>query len=148
EHHDGLLLATRLQQGTRALTRMWSHDLHWQAEYVTRFFDDQLDLHFRCEEEVVFPAASEHVPGQKPVVEKLIGQHRRLQSLVEYFRKPANSALGTNLREFGAILEEHIRIEEREFFPKCEEGIPEDVLSAMESRMKQFMTGPAHATGH
>ena len=42
EHHDGLLLAVRLQQGRAALPRLWSHDLVWQAEYVTRFFGEHL----------------------------------------------------------------------------------------------------------
>ena len=147
EHHDGLLLAARLQQGTRALTRMWSHDIHWQSEYVTRFFDEQLESHFQCEEQIVFPASMEHVPDQQLAVQTLLDQHRQMRSLVEYFRHPTGSVLASKLQEFGRILEQHIRIEEREFFPQCEAHIPEDVLRKMEVRMKKFESGSPHAAG-
>ena len=62
EHHDGLLLATRLQQGTNALLRLWSHDLHWQSDYVVKFFDENLRQHFSVEEEIVFPVAGQYLP--------------------------------------------------------------------------------------
>jgi len=148
EHHDGLLLATRLQQGTGALTRMWSHDIHWQAEYITRFFDEQLETHFRCEEQIVFPVSIEYVPDQQRTVESLLDQHRQMRTLVEYFRHPTGPVLASKIQEFGRILEQHIRIEEREFFPQCEDHIPEDVLRDMEARMKKFEEGSSHATSH
>jgi hypothetical protein len=35
------------------------------------------------------------------------------------------------LKRFGEILEGHIRCEEREFFPACEERIPEQELQQL-----------------
>ena len=62
EHHDGLLLATRLQQGRNALLRLWSHDLVWQAQYVVKYFREELIDHFATEEEIIFPLGAK-IPG-------------------------------------------------------------------------------------
>ena len=139
EHHDGLLLATRLQQGTNALLRLWSHDLHWQAEYVVKFFDDNLLQHFSVEEEIVFPVARQYLSDHSGMVQKLIGQHEEMRTIVESLRLPVEEKLQSLLIQFGKILEAHIRIEEREFFPLCETQIPEDQILAMGKRINELL---------
>jgi hemerythrin-like domain-containing protein len=123
EHHDGLLLATRLQQGRAALPRLWSHDLAWQAQYVTKFFDEHLAAHFATEEEYLFPPGA-LLPGMAPVVEELRAEHDELRSLAHALRTAPGQDLECTLTRFGQILEHHIRTEERAFFPACEEHLP------------------------
>ena len=127
EHHDGLLLAVRLQQGSAALPRLWSHDLHHQAEDVARFFDDHLAAHFATEEEHLFPPGAA-LPGMKAVVEELTAEHAELRTLAAALRQAEEKDLGPSLTRFGQILEHHIRTEERVFFPACEEHLPEAEL--------------------
>ncbi len=137
EHHDGLLLATRLQQGSNALLRLWSHDLHWQSEYVIKFFDDNLRQHFSVEEEIVFPVARQYLPDDSGMVQKLVDQHNDMRSIAESLRLPAEEKLQNLLTQFGKILEAHIRIEEREFFPLCEARIPEEQIRALGKRINE-----------
>jgi len=138
EHHDGLLLATRLQQGTNALLRLWSHDLHWQAEYIVKYFDEHLDQHFSIEEQIIFPVANQFLVEHSGIVQKLIDQHNEMRSMVELFRHPIKTKLQNTLPQFGKLLEEHIRIEERELFPLCEEYLPEERLNIIGKTIKEF----------
>lgn len=137
EHHDGLLLATRLQQGKKALPRLWSHDLHWQAHYVVAFFDDHLDRHFRIEEEIVFPTAKKFLKDKSDTIAQLLDEHEEVKKLVESLRTPSLKNLEDALILFGQVLEKHIRTEEREFFPLCEEQIPTEELEKMGRSVKQ-----------
>ena len=129
EHHDGLLLATRLQQGRAALLRLWSHDPVWQAEYVVRFFDEHLLPHFTTEEEIVFPVARA-VAGLEEVVRELLDEHREMRLLVTRLRSGDPDPAATLLR-FGTILEHHIRTEERVLFQRCEERLEEAELERL-----------------
>lgn len=123
EHHDGLLLAVRLQQGRTALPRLWSHDLGWQAAYAVKFFDEHLSAHFATEEEHLFPAGA-LLPGMAGIVEELRDEHAELRSLALALRTAAEKDLECTLTRFGQTLEHHIRTEERIFFPACEEHLP------------------------
>jgi hemerythrin-like domain-containing protein len=128
EHHEGLLLATRLQQGRNALLRLWSHDLNWQAEYIVKFFDDNLDTHFLIEETIVFPAARASNLNGGTIIQALLNEHAEMREMVEFFRHPSQKKLECTLTRFGEILENHIRCEERELFPLCEEAFSEEEL--------------------
>jgi hemerythrin-like domain-containing protein len=134
EHHDGLLLAVRLQQGEKALERLWSHDPAWQAAEVVRFFDAHLAEHFRTEEEELFSEASA-LPGMGEVVRTLVEEHASLRSLAQGFRSGAVSP--ALLAQFGEILERHIRSEERVLFPACQEQLPEATLARLASVIGQ-----------
>ena len=80
DHHDGLLLAVRLQQGDKALERLWSHDPLWQAEFVVRFFNDNLSQHFEEEERFVFPLAEKYFGDQIEIVHRLIKEHQEMRA--------------------------------------------------------------------
>lgn len=131
DHHDGLLLAVRLQQGTKALERLWSHDPAWQAAEVVRFFGEHLERHFAVEENVLFPLADRYLVGD-PVVDRLRSEHAELRRRAGALRAPSGD-VREQLRRFGELLERHIRTEEREFFPACEERIPESELQRLSS---------------
>ncbi|MBI1803874.1 MAG: hemerythrin domain-containing protein [Ignavibacteriae bacterium] len=132
EHHDGLLLATRLQQGRNALLRLWSHDLSRQAEYVVRFFDEHLDNHFQTEETFIFPLAQKFFhEEQQPIIQQLLDEHNELRELADFLRNPDEKKLECTLTRFGEILERHIRAEERQLFPICEETFPAEDLGTL-----------------
>lgn len=144
EHHDGLLLATRLQQGRNALLRLWSHDLQWQAGYVVQFFDDHLENHFRTEEEIIFPLAEKYFrTDQEPIIRRLAEEHCELKELVAFLRHPEEKKLECTLVRFGEILERHIRSEERELFPMCEESFPKEYLEKIKIEI-----APRHRRGN
>ena len=118
DHHHGLALALRLQQGDKALLNDgWTHDREKQAERVLTFYDDELSVHFRLEEEVLFPAMAQQAPGSSSLIDTLIKQHRQMESLIGRLRGKGGTPFDQILPELGAVLESHIRAEERELFP-------------------------------
>jgi iron-sulfur cluster repair protein YtfE (RIC family) len=126
DHHHGLALALRLQQGDKALLADgWTHDRDQQADRVLRFFEDELSVHFRLEEEVLFPAIVKLVPGSAPLVDTLIAQHREVEALIGRLQTPRDASLQVILVDLGTLLESHIRVEERRLFPEFERLVPE-----------------------
>lgn len=136
DHHDGLLLATRLQQGKRALLRLWSHDPLWQAQYIVQFYDEHLTKHFTEEEDILFPAVKPHLKQHSTIIERLLDEHKKMAEIVATLRKPTGTDLEQRLMEFGRLLENHIHCEERELFPLCEELLPEETWKNIENMMK------------
>jgi hemerythrin-like domain-containing protein len=148
DHHDGLLLAVRLQQGTRALQRLWSHDFFWQAEYVVMFYDDHLTSHFDAEEIVLFPVAQQYLEKDAKIVERLLYDHNEMRTLVNFFRAPRKNELEAKLKHFGKILEDHIRCEERELFPLCEKRFPSDLWKNIESQLSNYYPRKQHESNN
>ena len=138
DHHDGLLLATRLQQRRNALLRLWSHDPFWQADYVVKFFEDHLSPHFEAEEKILFPVSEPFLEEKKELIEKLLQEHEDMRSFVQSFRQPEEKKLECNLEQFGKLLEEHIRCEEREFFPLCEQAIHPEALEDIRLKIEEY----------
>jgi len=145
EHHEGLLLAVRLQQGKKALLRLWSHDPHWQAGYVVEFYEKHLRTHFMAEEQGLFPIA-EGIKACKPHVDELLLHHRTLVEQVDRFRQPTRVRLDDALHAFGALLEEHIRKEDRVLFPLFEKHATQEMLRQVDISIKRFY--PPDPPGH
>lgn len=102
DHHHGLVQARRLRLAAEA------GDVDAAARGFAAFFERETLRHFR-EEEQLFPLAPEEA---HPLVERLLAEHAEIRALVEGL--PATAA------EAAALLERHIRAEERELFPLVE----------------------------
>ncbi len=136
EHHEGLLLAVRLQQGENALLRLWSHDPYWQAEFVVKFFEDHLVEHFDAEEQFIFPLIKSHIPEHQSIIDRLQSEHDEMRASVDIFRNPDEKKLESYLKEFGKLLEEHIRCEERELFPLMEQHFSEAIFEQLNQQLQ------------
>jgi len=75
--------------------------------------------------------------GGEPVVE-MLAQHAQIRGLVmELSDELRNKALmPETLQRIGELLEAHIRLEEREVFPKIEEVLAEEGLKEVADRLK------------
>lgn len=93
----------------------------WCAKCVERF-EIELVNHFEMEEQLVFPA----YPGA--LAEELIGEHRRMEELVQRMRGAAG---GEALREFLELLRRHIRREENEYFQEVQQKVEAGQLETM-----------------
>ncbi len=138
DHHEGLLLAVRLQQGENALLKLWSHDTAWQARAVVDFYQEHLVRHFAVEEEKVFPTAQQSVAEAAPIVTKLLEQHEWFRSTAPAMKGREEAVTRDELVTFGQRLEEHIRIEDRELFPLMEEHIEPSVLEKLEKDVQEY----------
>lgn len=116
DHHFGLLLVWRIRQDLTKGTN--GEEI---SRYVIDFYKDDLAQHFREEEEYLFSK----LPVGDPLREQAEGEHRAIYNLIESIRlHHSDTAL---LRQFGDLLEAHIRFEERTLFNHLQEHMsPED----------------------
>jgi hemerythrin-like domain-containing protein len=123
EHHHALVLARRM-------ARLAAGDAvdAGDAAAVGARFDRELEPHFRTEEELLLPAL--RAAGEAALAARTEADHAALRAAMA----AARAGDGAALREFAARLEEHVRFEERELFPRCEERLADDVLDAVARR--------------
>ena len=137
DHHHGLALALRLRQGDKALlTDGWTHDREKQAERVLRYYEDELSVHFRLEEEILFPAMVKHAPPSSSLIDALIAQHRQMESVIGRLPTARDVSLHQMLLELGTLLELHIRDEERRLFPEFERLVPQPVALEIDESLR------------
>lgn len=125
EHHYALMLCLRIHRGTGT----HGADINWlreQSRKTIQFFERDLVPHFQAEETALFPAMSA-MKKATPLVSTLIGEHGEMRLRVESLRrleKETEAAIVSKaLIDFAALLEAHIRKEERKLFPIYEEEV-------------------------
>jgi quercetin dioxygenase-like cupin family protein/hemerythrin-like domain-containing protein len=123
DHHQTLVRAREL---LRAAADADDDRLAEVAARFRRAFAGEVTRHFRDEEELLFPLLAE---AEEPSVEALSSaamQHARIRALVRHL--PDREAAA----ELGALLEEHVRFEERELFPLIQETVPDERLDELD----------------
>jgi hemerythrin-like domain-containing protein len=132
EHHGALILAQILKKGA-AVYKGLPTDLNGKAEYATRFYRNELVKHFEEEEQVVIKKIKGLNVDLDKLASEIAEEHKRLRSSFESI-KNAND-LATHLDELGVALDQHIRKEERKFFPLIQELCSEKMLSEIEQAL-------------
>ena len=87
----------------------------WQAE-IEWLFENEIDVHFTAEEDVLFPAAR-RLSELKALLDELFAEHGWLRELFSQAKTRSMSAV--EVRDFGQHLSAHIRKEERQLFEAC-----------------------------
>lgn len=123
DHHRALILARRLRGTAAEDTPI---DLEGLASEVRRTYEADLEPHFAVEEEALLPALRD--VGLQALVDRTLADHARIRALI------ANVWTDATVRELGALLERHVRFEERELFPEAEQALAADVLEAIGRR--------------
>lgn len=138
EHHYALMLCLWINRGMPA----HAADQHWlerKANQSVKFFDTELVLHFKAEEEALFPAMRE-VTAAHEVISTLLTEHREIRRLIGELRSlEENSSVASTLRKFSALLEGHIRREERILFPIFEENADPATEATVEQGVKRII---------
>lgn len=107
EHHTALVLAKRAQApGNDAATQ-------FMADFPARW-NEALEPHFVEEEREILPRLRS--AGDDALAERLVADHARLRALSVRILGGEAAALP----EFGKLLADHVRFEERELFPHYE----------------------------
>ncbi|SFW67871.1 hemerythrin domain-containing protein [Chitinophaga sancti] len=110
DHHFGLLLVWKIRQD---LAKVSPADKI--SKYVIEFFDDELEAHFKEEEDYLFSK----LDAADPLREQAEGEHRAICNLIASIKRTTtDKAL---LQQFGDLLEAHIRFEERTLFNYMQE---------------------------
>ena len=128
QHQHGLALTVLIDRGLKATpTKEKAVEL---AQKVAQMAEVELLGHFQVEEKVLFPAVRARLESDA-VVDYLVDQHRKLESLIEQLAAADDSTRIPLLNEFGDLLHRHIRVEERELFQEIQATLSEDQLAAL-----------------
>lgn len=138
DHHRGLVIAHRLREGLPLDPQSPKNDLPTRIGFLREFFFSHLRPHFLAEEEILFPLILPAITSLQPLIEKLLREHRALESLIKDLEHPDTRDANKMLQEFGSVLEGHIRAEERELFSVIEQEAPEELLTTLTERMQAY----------
>ena len=138
DHHHGLALALRCRkQALGQIKPMGLKGLKERAQELRDFFADNLVVHFRAEEEVLFPQMRALVPESEAILEQLIRDHQQIRAAIP--RLEGEAGLGKLVFDLGDLLERHIRKEERELFPLFEQHIGETGAETVGDEVKKIL---------
>jgi hemerythrin-like domain-containing protein len=130
DHHDGLVQALWLRRAAEdgdASARLVA------AREFVEFFRNEERFHLRDEEEELFPLLLRHVPSQPAPLREARAQHMQLEGFARKLEIAMAAGIvdRETLAAAGALLDAHIRLEERELFPLIEELVPDDELQRL-----------------
>ena len=131
DHHKALLLAQLIKKNAPDYKGLPT-DLIGKMNYAKNMYNDELEDHFRDEEQIVFP----YLKGKNKEVDELISEilnehvilKEKILSLCE------NKKLSDQLDEIGNILDEHVRKEERILFEKAQVLLNDEELMLIENK--------------
>lgn len=137
DHHNGLLVALRMKKGGPASHRdNWPADIHKQRDALMQYTREELLPHFALEEEILFPSLS-NAASLEVLISEIINEHAAMRSLLEMIGSAQNTDLPKQMKDFGILLEAHIRKEERQLFPMIEELVNSGMLTVPEQEIQK-----------
>ena len=122
DHHFALLLVWKIKEGFKK-----SIEISRISKYVVHFYDTNLIHHFREEETMLF----NKIVITDPLILKTESEHVDMRNLIEVLRNNPKDL--KSLESFSAMLEKHVRFEERELFNYLQENISDKVLAEIEA---------------
>jgi hemerythrin-like domain-containing protein len=123
DHHQALVVAQRLRRATDDTAAA-------ARETFLAYWAGHGRLHFRLEEELLFPAYARHGDPHDPLVLRALVEHASIRlhaAALAADGAPASDAL----KQVGTELAAHVRMEERELFPLIERTMPADELNSL-----------------
>ena len=113
---------------------MGPQGLKERAQEVCRFYTGGLAIHFRAEEEVLFPFMSATITESRGIIDRLLQDHETIRDAVS--RLEAGTEVARTLFDLGDLLERHIRREERELFPLFERHVNETDAESVSQKIQ------------
>lgn len=103
---------------------------------------DELTLHAQIEEELFYPALRQAAPDAADVLDEAVDEHAQAKALIAQIRQQgsADATLDRLVAELARAVEDHVKQERDELFPKarCAAGLDLDELGArLRARQQQ-----------
>ena len=128
DHHPALILAQLLKRNAASYKGMPT-DTEGKIQYATRFYEGELLKHFE-EEEKMMDILTGIDPSMDKMIKEIRMEHGDLRNLFTGIRNKADAV--TALDELGTSLDNHIRKEERQFFPLIEKNCDDETMAAID----------------
>ncbi|HFB65722.1 MAG TPA: hemerythrin domain-containing protein [Aeromonadales bacterium] len=120
EHHQSLRLAKKCKD----ILAQTPEEIKIFSQQLQSNFNEQWLKHFKIEEESIFSVARKKGGEIASVCQQLEQEHHTMKNLVEKIAAGEYSLL----QQFGQLLHDHTRREERELFPMVEAEFTDDEL--------------------
>lgn len=132
DHHQSLFLSQRLR-------RVEEDNVDEVAQAYVDYWHTDGARHFEEEEEILLPVYAEHGDIEDPLVAQVLVEHVKIRSLVRVIERDLKNAdTPTDLnrvRHIGELVHDHVRLEERQLFPKIEETLPPEAVAELSGRL-------------
>lgn len=128
EHHDGLVVCFRLQQGLKS-----NINYKEMAEYVLHTWNNVLKHHF-WQEEQILSQKKNNTKKSSECITQMQDDHKKIRELITKIDNNSETKL---IGEFAELLNNHIRFEERELFPLLENESSTNDLKEIGKFLKQ-----------
>jgi hemerythrin-like domain-containing protein len=116
EHHQSLRLAKKCMDIASAGE---AENCQAQCKEIISIFDQEWDRHFRNEETTIFSITDNLDGSIHELGKQLAMQHDRMREMARLMSEGQTDC--SLLEDFGVLLRDHTRLEEREFFPLVEQ---------------------------
>ena len=123
DHHFGLLCCWKIRQGLKKEV-----ELSRIEKYVDYFWNNHLKDHFKEEDDILFPYLEDEFST------RVAKEHRDLGSL---YNGISDNLSIQNFEAFANLLDDHIRFEERQWFPHLEENLNENQLLEIGKKLEE-----------
>ena len=125
-------IVSLLQQDHRTVEKMFSDYQEAQDRAVVAEICDELDVHTRLEEEIVYPALRSDVPEGDGMAEHAEDEHKDARQLIGRIRQTEDPEhLDELVQDLQTAVEEHVTEEENEVLPKMEASLGAERLEQM-----------------
>lgn len=126
-HTNALHIALKLNRIGTAKSNISEKEMIQQLE---AFWNPDGQQHFREEEEILLPAFAQCTSINRPEITEMLMEHVKIRAMIDTLLK-SEAINVSKMHELGALLEVHIRKEERVIFPMIEQSLPEDKLQEL-----------------
>ena len=120
QHHNGLLAALLIGKGLKKEV-----DLQVIAAFIIHLWNTELKAHFIQEEQVLIPALAS-TSLDPSLTQRLLHEHSQLRLFIDTLKTGACTK--EYIASFATLLEQHIRFEERIYFPEAEKVLSPKAL--------------------
>lgn len=126
DHHFGLLCSWKVRQGIKK-----GIEISRITKYVLYFWKSHLQEHFREEEQLLIPYLEDELSN------RIQSEHRQIEAAISGLEHHEST---DSLSDFADLLEQHIRFEERTWFPHLEEHLNPSDLRKIGQEMDRIHT--------
>lgn len=131
EHHHGLRWARKLRELDPEIPE---DRLRALASEFLEAWDSEINPHFWKEEEILLPLHAREGESNIPEIHQMLQQHISLRREVLRLKEQADRTILGKLAE---LLTDHIRLEEREVFPRIEQDCSQELLGTINEQLEQ-----------
>lgn len=133
QHHNGLMAVLLLEKGVKKKA-----DLKIMNDFILYCWDEELNHHFKAEEEQLNPDHLQ-LPQLQELYSRMLGEHMIIRGIIDSIKEGKESI--EQIISFHTLLEDHIRFEERILFPFVEEHASEEALAVIGKQIGHLTNG-------